>query len=243
MIKIETHAHSFGSSWCAKASDEILIDKYINHGYDVLVLTNHLHKSDFSRYQGQTDKEKLDTYFSFIDKMKKKGKEKGLLILEGAEIDCVVPNGIIEFAVYGLPRKVFYEHNPLFTLTQKELFKLVEENKAFMYQTHPFRNGVLDRGDVKYLHGAESFNGHFHHENNNALAKAFCEENNLIKLSGTDFHHYDQLPTGGIKTNREIQSEKDLVDLCFSGDFELVELDELYRRTRQEYLEEIAKCK
>ena len=117
MIKIETHAHSIGSSWCAKTDNDALLSRYIEYGYDVVVITNHLHKVDFYRYNGETDKEKLDTYFSIIDQIKNNGKKKGILVLEGAEIDCIIPNGIVEFTVYGLPRRVFYEHNPLFNLT------------------------------------------------------------------------------------------------------------------------------
>ena len=236
MIKIETHAHSFGSSWCAKISNEELIEVYKKHGYDVLVITNHLHERDFYNYDGNTDKDRLDYYFSLIDEIKKQGEKRGLKVLEGAEIDVVTEKGNVEFTVYGLDREVFYKNNPLFKLTQEELFNLVEENGGFMYQTHPFRNGVLMRGNPKFMHGAESFNGHFHHDNNNELAEKFTKENDLIALSGTDYHIGGQIPTAGIITNREIKDEQDLVKLCFSKDYELVKLDELYKMTREEYL-------
>lgn len=66
-----------------------------------------------------------------------------------------------------------------------------------MYQTHPFRDGVVC-GNSEFMHGAESFNGHYHHSNNNEQASLFCEKNGLVKMSGSDIHHLNQPVTGGI---------------------------------------------
>ena len=104
-----------------------------------------------------------------------------------------------------------------------------------MYQTHPFREEVT-AGDPKYLHGAESFNGHYHHINNNELAEKFCEENNLIKMAGTDFHHDDQPITTAMFIPSSINNEKELANFLMTGKAERLE-------DRKGYLDALKKHK
>ena len=96
-----------------------------------------------------------------------------------------------------------------------------------MYQTHPFRQGVTV-GDARFMHGAESFNGHFHHVNNNVPAKEFCINNNLIEMSGTDFHDPGQPVTAGIYIPEDIDDNAGLVKYIMSNKIKLVEERESY---------------
>ena len=223
MIKIETHCHSLGGSPCASASSEQLIENYINAGYKGVVLTNHYCKSCYTEIDGTTHAQKMSYYLSLRDDLVKKAQNLDFKVFTGAEVRAVTPlNTFAEFMIYGFEDKFLYDNPPLFTLTQKELFSLAEDNGLFMYQTHPFRQSVIT-GDPRYIHGAEAFNGHFHHLNCNEFATKFCESNNLIKLSGTDYHDYNQLITAGIYIPKEIDTNAKLVEFIKKGEITLIE--------------------
>ncbi|MBQ3047210.1 MAG: hypothetical protein IJD54_04095 [Clostridia bacterium] len=238
MIKLETHCHIFGTSSCATTPNDLLISRYKEKGYGAILVTNHFSKHCYNNYfKGDTHKQKIDYFFELYDNFAKECKLAGIKTFFGAEIRTPHPketNGT-EFTVLGFNREVFYREPLLFTLSQQELFDLANENKAFMYQTHPFREGVVV-GNPKYLHGAESFNGHFHHRNSNEKAEKFCSDNNLICMSGTDFHHEDQPITAGIYIPEDLSNEKDLVKFLFENKFNLIE-------EKQEYLDALKSYK
>jgi hypothetical protein len=230
MIKLETHCHLRGTSGCADTDIDLLIERYASAGYGGIVATNHFSYDCFdSCLKGDTRRQKIDNFFEVYQDFSKKCKEKNIRTFWGAEVrvkDERTSRGT-EYVVLGLPKSAYYEGELLFNLDQKGLFELAEKHGAFMYQSHPFRVGVL-AGNPKYLHGAEYFNGHYHHVNNNELAREFCRENNLIGLSGTDFHHKDQPITAGIMLPEEISNEEQLVKFLFDDNFTLIQEEEKY---------------
>jgi hypothetical protein len=230
MIKLETHAHCQELSFCAHADVDRLIKDYITAGYGAIVLTNHYCKRFFELYKGETKKEKLDFYFKVYDEFSEKCKKANIKAFLGTEIMAYSPSGErYEFTYYGFDRSLFYDNKPLYELTQKELFYLAEKNNVFMYQTHPARRGVAT-GNGEYLHGAESFNGHVLHLNNNALANEFCDKYNLIKLSGTDYHDPDQPILGGIYLPENINTDEQLKEYIFKGNLKLIEDEKTYQK-------------
>lgn len=236
-MKMETHCHT-GGSHCADGDHDLLIKKYLDGGYDGIVITNHISEYNYKNYNfGETHAEKTRCFFSFIDEMRDKLERAKLKCFFGAEI-CVLPlkdeKYGDEFMVYGITEKMMADNKPFFTLTQKELFEFADKNGLFMYQTHPFRDGIRV-GDPKYLHGAEAFNGHYHHNNRNAEAEKFCEENGLIKISGTDYHHDGQPVTAGIETFYDVNSEDQLIECIFKKDFSLVKDQETYEKELFKY--------
>ena len=237
MFKLETHCHTYGTSVCATTPNELIVKFYKDMGYKGIVVTNHFQKHVYDCYlQGNTCKEKLDWFFNDFDNFKNLCNKNGIRAFFGVEVrvkDERTLNGT-EYVVLGLDKEVFYREDKIFNLNQKELFELVNQKKGFMYQSHPFRTGVC-QGDPLYMHGAESFNGHYHHKNHNDLALDFCEKNSLIKLSGTDFHHEDQPITAGIIVNDNVSTEKDLINALFSGEFTLIEDKETYEKRLLEY--------
>ena len=82
------------------------------------------------------------------------------------------------------------------------------------------------------MHGAEAFNGHFHHVNDNPKAKEFCAVNGLKGLSGTDYHGKNQPLLGGIYIPDWVQTNDGLKECYFKGEFEIIENESKY----QEYL-------
>ncbi len=236
MIKFEMHAHSKGSSKCAVCDIKTLIDEYKKAGYGGIVLTNHYDVYNFyNTLPAGTFKDKNDFFFSLIEQAKEYGKEQGIKVFWGAEIRSGYGT---EYMLIGLNKETFYNRSkPLFSYSQKMLFDLAEEQGAFMYQTHPFRQKVAC-GSPKYMHGAEVFNGHFHHENNNDKAKDFIEENNLVKMAGTDYHEQGQPITSCMYLPEHIDDEKALAEYLLAGKSEYFGDEYKYITERNKYLGE-----
>ncbi len=231
-MKIELHCHTKYGSGCGLADFETIVSRYVDADYNGVVITNHYYKSAFESYKGDSKKEKLDFYFSLYEKVKEEGERRGLKVFLGSEIAVQNQN---DYLFFGFDRKLFYDNKPLYEFTQKELFDLSEKNHCFFAQAHPFRKGVKAVGDPKYMHGVELFNGHYHHYNNNDLAREFCDKNNLIGLSGTDFHTPTQPITSGIILPQDIENETELVKHLFNKDFKIYCDEERYLSARDEY--------
>ena len=237
MFKLETHCHTYKTSHCATTPNQMLIDLYKNKGYNGIVVTNHFSKTIYNDYlAGATHAQKMDNYFNAFYEFKSLCNGNGIKAFLGAEVRVVDKNDAdgTEYIILGFSKDIFYKEK-LFNLTQAELFSLVNEQGALMYQSHPFRTGVV-AGDPKYMHGAESFNGHYHHKNDNDKALEFCVKNDLIKLSGTDFHHEDQPITAGIILPSCVDSEKELANEIFNGNFTLIKDVELYEKSHADYI-------
>lgn len=225
MIKLETHLHAIGGSVCADGNSDLTVKKYIDAGYNAVVVTTHYSRNYYVSYPGQSHKEKIDYFFKVYDDFANIANQKGLKTFFGVEVRCLPTN--TEYMLIGFDREFLYNNIPLFCYSQQELFALAQKYGLFMYQSHPFRTNVT-AGDPKFMHGAESFNGHYHHINDNTNAKKFCEENNLVGLSGTDYHHDDQPITAGIYIPDGIETEKELAKCYFDKNFTLIKEEEKY---------------
>ena len=219
MIKLETHCHINGLSSCSDGDDNLALKKYKEAGYGGIIATSHYSKDLCEQYyKGETYKEKIDYFFELYDKFLERARPFGIKVFLGAEVRLITDKQ--EYMILGFDRRFLYD-NELYNLTQEELFNLCNEHGVFMYQTHPFRDGVV-AGNPKFLHGAEGFNGHYHHNNHNELAQKFCEENNIVLLSGTDYHHDDQPVTAGIYVPNEIKTDKQLVNYILNNKFDII---------------------
>ncbi|MBE7087131.1 MAG: hypothetical protein E7369_02375 [Clostridiales bacterium] len=234
MKKIETHTHCLGGSCCAIAPIKNLIDDYVTAGYDGVVLTNHLSQFEYNNYPGETHAEKIEYYYSLYTEGLEYAKQKGINLMFGSEVRVFDPYGFGEYMVYGVTKQLLMESKPLFEMTQQELFDFSCKHGLFMFQTHPYRTNVK-LGDPKYLHGAEAFNGHFHHQNNNVLAKEFCDGNSLIKTSGSDYHGVGQPILGGLIVPDEVEDMQGLIKTLFLGKARIIENQEKYENYLEEY--------
>lgn len=239
MIKLETHCHSLGGSGCATSPNNVLVGAFVRAGYGGVVITNHISKDSYAFLQGETHAEKIRFYYSLIDNLREQFKPFNVKVFCGAEIRAVPENGSIygdEYMIYGITEKDMTDNKPFYTFTQEELFRFAEKRGLFMYQTHPFRDGVIV-GNPQFMHGAESFNGHYHHYNHNDKAKEFCVKNNLIGLSGTDYHHEDQPITAGIYMPENICTEAQLISYIFNNKFEIISDVSTYEREVKKFKE------
>ncbi len=242
MIKLETHCHSLGGSHCATSPNDILINDYVQAGYGAVVITNHISKGSYEYHKGETHAEKVRFYYSLIETLKERFKPYNVKVFWGTEVSviCDRSKGYQEFMVYGINEKDMSDNKPLYTLTQEELFRFAEKRGLFMYQTHPFRDGVIT-GDPRFMHGAEAFNGHFHHYNHNDVAREFCIKNGLIGMSGTDYHHENQPITAGIYVPENICTNEQLIEYIFKNQFEIIKDAALYERELKRYKDKLCR--
>ncbi len=226
MIKLETHLHVRGGSHCAVAKPSQIVSDYLAMGYGGIVVTNHYNPQSFFEYEGANQKQKLDFYFSLVKGLRKEAEREGIKVFFGAEITADTDDGSFqEFMLYGFEEELLYNNKPLFCYDQKGLFELAEKNNLFLYQTHPFRStsvGVVKTGDPKFLHGAEAFNGHKWHFNDNVKANEFCERYDLIKMSGSDYHNFGQSVNAGIYIPDDISTNAQLKNYIMKNDFKLI---------------------
>lgn len=235
MLKTDLHCHTKGPSVCADVQDEQLVLEHYNAGYDTIVITNHINGS-FNNYPAPDYKSKIDYFFSAVDRVKNIAKSKGIKVFAGAEIVANTDDGVHqEFILIGFDKEFLYNNNLVKTCDQKRLFEIAQDNGLFMFQTHPFRVGEK-LGNPKYMHGAEAFNCHYHHDNNNEKAKEFCQANNLTMLSGNDYHHLGQPLIGGIYIPEEIENEKQLAKYLLSNQPQIIEDQEACLKARADYL-------
>lgn len=236
MIKIETHCHSLGASVCAKATNEQIVKNYIKNGYGGLILTNHYSEGAFSTFPEGDDKVKAEYFMGLMDGLKEYAKPFGLKIFTGIEVRSKVDDQ--EYMIIGFDNDFLIENADLYKKNQKELFELANKHGLYMGQTHPFRSSgkhLVVCGDPRYLHGAEAFNGHFHHVNNNQKAKEFCKGNNLIQLSGSDYHDQTQPIIGGILVPDSVCTDSQLVQCLFDKKHIIIEDEIRYVYEREEY--------
>lgn len=238
MIKVELHVHSKGGSYCALASAKEIAARFSSEGYGAIMLTNHYSKKAFEDYPTQDFKGKMDYFFSLFEETKKECAEYGVKVFCGVEV-ATAPYGT-EYILVGFDRDFLYDNGDLTELNQQQLFALAEKYNLFMYQAHPKRQGAKT-GDAKFMHGAESFNSHWHHHNYNMLAEKFCKENNLIELSGNDFHGPDQPIIGGVLIPEKINDEKSLAAYLKSGKCKMIKKDEQSYQTWLRYYMESKK--
>ncbi len=236
-MKTEMHTHSQGASVCADVTDKQFIDQMLNSDVQAFVLVNHIN-SAFRTYPGQTYKEKIDYYLSRFDDLKALANSVGIKVFLGAEIVALTDDGQHqEFILLGFDRKFLYEHELVNKYDQQGLFELATKNGLFMYQTHPFRVGEK-LGNPKFMHGAEAFNGHYHHDNNNEKTLEFCEKHSLIKLVGNDYHHYNQPLVGYANLPDYIENERQLARYLLNNQPQIYFDQEKCLFERQKYIEE-----
>ena len=235
-MKLETHCHSSVASVCADVTDEQIVNTYKSLGYDAIILTNHINWYWKEGYPRTSYKDKVDYFINRYNQLKTLANQKGLKVFLGAEVVTITQSGVHqEFLIVGFDKEFLYSNDLVYTCTQTKLFEIANQNGLFMWQSHPYRVGE-ERGDPKYMHGAEAFNCHFHHDNNNPQATEFCNENSLIKMSGSDYHHGDQPVFAGIYIPDDIQTEKQLANFLLANQPRLIVDQERCIIEREKYI-------
>ncbi len=218
MFKTELHCHSKSISECARVSNEEIIAKYTDAGYNALVLSNHFNLGTQRFHKCENYQDFVTVYLKGYEDLKNDAKGK-LTVLLGMELRFC--ENVNDYLVFGITEEFLRSNGALYEMNPDSFSKLARENGLLFIQAHPFRNSMtIVRPDL--LDGVEVFNGHMGHDSRNEIANMWAEKYNLIKTSGTDFHYNHVPANAGILTDFEIKDMATLVETLKSGKYELI---------------------
>lgn len=188
-MKIDTHTHTSGVSFCSEVSPQEFAQRFREEGYGAVILTNHYSRMYMFRY-GQTWDEQVKIYLGEYNKAKAAGEALGIPVWLGAEVAISTPKSpYIEFLLYGADEQFFLSNPCLYDKTQAQLYKICHDNGVLMFQSHPFRDeqGHFPQ-DPEFLDGTE-INCHPYFLRHEDKVREFADKNDLMIVCGSDFHY------------------------------------------------------
>jgi len=235
--KIELHCHSGDVSNCSDATAEYIVARYVESGYDTIVLTNHFSRHTFGgskkkyplflEQMGLSDcwGSKIEFFLSGYYKLKKAAGDK-LNVILGMEFQPFDGTDN-DYLVYGITEEWLVDSECIYEFSIKEMSEYLHKSGFLLYQAHPFRNNMTVK-NPDYFDGYEVYNGHIFHNSRNGIADAWADINGKKKISGSDFHESRNIPCGGILTDSPVRSTEELIGFLKSERYSLIkELDEL----------------
>ena len=181
----EIHCHTSESSACAKVDAVSVVRIHKKAGFEGICITDHYHKEFHEKYGGLDAKEIIDKYLLGYRLAVAEGKRIGLKVLLGMEIRF--PGSPNDYLVYGITENMFYENPYMFEMGIEGFSLMARASGLLLIQAHPFRDNMV-RIEPTLLDGVETINGNMRHNSNNHISEKYANENNLMKLSGSDFH-------------------------------------------------------
>lgn len=194
-MKIDTHTHTSGVSFCSEVPPETYVQKYREAGYGAVILTNHYSRMYMFRY-GETWDAQIKIYMDEYRKAKAEGDKIGLPVLLGAEVAISTPQSpYIEFLLYGANEEFFFSHPCLYDKSQAELYKICHDCGVLLFQSHPFRDeqGHFPQ-DPEFMDGTE-INCHPYFLRHEEKVREFADKHDLMLVCGSDFHYPYQAGT------------------------------------------------
>lgn len=202
--KYETHFHTAQTSFCGKVPAKQAVRLYHKAGYTGIVVTDHYFRGFFDMQLFCSFDRKIDMYLKGYKLALAEGRKLGIDIHLGMEI-CFEENAN-DYLVYGIDEAFLRKHKKLYALTLKQFRELTAGQGIVIVQAHPFRPHMVP-APSSLLDGVEVYNGNPRHNSSNHLALKYAQENNLIGLSGSDFHQPQDVARGGIMTNEKIPAD------------------------------------
>ena len=219
----ELHFHTHETSRCAKVPAADGIRAFKEHGYECVVVTDHLNRSYYKEfYDGILSyEENTDKWLSGYRAAKAAGDEYGVTVLLGCELDFDEGIAKNEYLVYGMSEKDFYEYRELWTMNEASFKTFADRHGLFVAQAHPFRPWCKPC-PVDHLHGVEVFNSHPRHDQRNHLAMEIWLTSDLVPLCGSDYHEPDAVRGCGMDFKRDVSEIQDIIDMLHKREFRLV---------------------
>ena len=206
MILTESHLHTSLGSYCGMVDPYEIPLLYKNAGYEAIIVTDH-----YFAYGIHVNS--IDEWLEGYRIVHEEGKAIGLKVFLGMEL--TLNDLYADFLVYGFDVAFLRKNRKINELALKEVFELLDSYGFIIYQAHPFRE-KMTVCDAKSVHGLEVHNGNPRHESNNKKALDYAQRHSLLKISGSDFHRYEDLGRGGIYIDSEIETEKELAQFLRS---------------------------
>lgn len=190
----ETHLHTGGSSPCAQVPSDEIMAKYAALGYEGVAITNHYSMYAFNMAQ-KDHFEAADWFVNNYIQAAKSARRHGLQPILGMEI-CFAGT-TDDYLVYGFDTDFIYRNFDMHYWGIERFSAYCRKHGIFLAQAHPFRVTVKP-ALPQLLDGAEIFNGNKRHNSYDDTARLWAQENNLVPLSGSDYHLTGDEGVGGV---------------------------------------------
>ena len=224
MYRYETHLHTAPVSKCATATIEESLRQYQDLGYGGVFVTNHFLDGSLNIDRNAPYEERLNFFFSDYEKGLEIGKELGIKVFCGAEMNY---RGT-DFLVYGLDKQWYLAHPEIMEMEKSEELRFLKENGALIIHAHPFREAsYIDhiRLYPRSIDGVEVINA-CRTDLENKMARQYAENYELIPFAGSDNHHAAKhKKLAGVCCEEPIQDVQDFIAKVKSRKMEIFTLE------------------
>ena len=214
----ETHYHTPQTSYCGHIPPSEALPKYKEAGYDGVVVTDHFYKEWFDDRGDLPWEDKIERWLEGYRAAREAAAAlPDFTVILGMELRFT--DNINDHLVYGIDEGLLKKYPEPYLLTPAEFRAFADQHGLFFAQAHPFRDVCSPRNPAD-LHGVEVFNGNGRWNSHNDTAEDFAKRNGLIRLSGSDFHEWEDLCMGGVYLRERPADSQALARLLFDGGVE-----------------------
>lgn len=208
-FRYEVHTHTNEVSSCGCVDAAVAVQMHKKAGYQGIIITDHFHEEYFESLGSISWEEKVDCYLSGYKKAAEEGQKIDMDILWGLELRFTENDN--DYLVYGVDEKFLKENPDFYKSSLIDFMKHIKQREDILiFQAHPFRDGCK-LADPLIVHGLEVYNGNSRHDSRNELAAKVAFENNLLVISGSDFHRPEDLAKSGILLPERISTNRELI--------------------------------
>ncbi len=218
MFCYDLHIHTAETSRCGSIGAREMVKLYRKSGYSGLVVTDHYHEEFFHLRGNISWEEKIDAFLAGYRAALAVASDCGFEIFLGMELSFAGSRN--DYLVYGVTEEFLLKNPELYNLDLATFRELTKDLGMLIFQAHPFRKR-MEYPQPEYLDGIEIFNGNKRHDSRNYMSEEFALENNLIGISGSDFHEYEDLAGGGILLPEKVSDYQEFLAALINSDFEI----------------------
>lgn len=204
----EIHCHTNEVSACGWVDAKSVTRMHKDAGFEGICITDHYHEEFFIRNKQLNYKDIVKKYFSGFHSAYDEGERIGLKVFPGMEIKFT--ENYNDYLVYGITEDMVYDNPYMFKMGIENFSDFARKNDMLIFQAHPFRDNLV-RANPVFIDGVEAINGNLRHDSRNHLSNQFAEDNNLIKIGGSDFHRECDINLIAMDFTIEILENADLV--------------------------------
>lgn len=224
--KYETHLHTSEVSVCARSTACEMVHAYIDAGYSGIIITDHFINGNSIVIDGLSWKDQINRFLRGFRNAELVSGKYNFDVFLGWEYTNH-PYGE-DFLTYNLTPQFLYDHPEIMEMDISEYSKIVRNHGGLLVQAHPYREAhyikYKPNPKINLIDGIEVNNGESNSPNNNNDKAWVLARNNphLIRISGTDIHHTNQVGLAGIAFEYRINSMQEFVDCLKAGEGYLI---------------------
>lgn len=209
LYRYEMHTHTHEVSSCGYVNAALAVQMHKDAGYQGIIITDHFNEDYFESLGSLSWEEKIDCYLLGYKKALEEGLKTDIDILWGLELRFTENDN--DYLVYGLDEDFLKEKPDIYKSNLIDFMKRIEHREDILvFQAHPFRDGCK-LADPLIVHGLEIYNGNPRHDSRDELAAKVAFENDLLVISGSDFHRPGDLATSGILLPERVSNDSELI--------------------------------